>query len=80
MITQGVFIADRYEVIDRVGSGGMSDVYRAKDHILGREVAIKILKQEFSEDATFVAKFRTGMIPCASTSTCRPAGTPSRWR
>ncbi len=59
MITQGVFIADRYEIIDRVGSGGMSDVYRAKDHILGREVAIKILKQEFSEDATFVAKFRT---------------------
>ncbi|MCR5195542.1 MAG: Stk1 family PASTA domain-containing Ser/Thr kinase [Pseudobutyrivibrio sp.] len=59
MITQGVFIADRYEVIDKVGSGGMSDVYRAKDHILGREVAIKILKQEFSEDATFVAKFRT---------------------
>ena len=59
MITQGVFIADRYEVIDRVGSGGMSDVYRAKDHILGREVAIKILKQEFSVDATFVAKFRT---------------------
>ncbi len=59
MITQGIFIADRYEIIDRVGSGGMSDVYRAKDHILGREVAIKILKQEFSEDATFVAKFRT---------------------
>ena len=59
MITQGVFIADRYEVIDKVGSGGMSDVYRAKDHILGREVAVKILKPEFSEDATFVAKFRT---------------------
>ena len=59
MITQGVFIADRYEVIDRVGSGGMSDVYRAKDHILGREVAIKILKPEFSEDAGFVAKFRS---------------------
>ncbi|SCZ76724.1 Stk1 family PASTA domain-containing Ser/Thr kinase [Pseudobutyrivibrio xylanivorans] len=59
MITQGVFIADRYEIIDKVGSGGMSDVYRAKDHILGREVAIKILKPEFSEDATFVAKFRT---------------------
>jgi len=59
MITQGVFIADRYEVIDKVGSGGMSDVYRAKDHILGRVVAIKILKPEFSEDAAFVAKFRT---------------------
>ncbi len=59
MITQGIFIADRYEIIDKIGAGGMSDVYRAKDHILGREVAIKILKQEFSEDATFVAKFRT---------------------
>lgn len=59
MISKGVFIADRYEVIDKVGAGGMSDVYKAKDHILGREVAIKVLKQEFSEDATFVAKFRT---------------------
>ncbi len=59
MITQGIFIADRYEIIDKIGAGGMSDVYRAKDHILGREVAIKILKQEFSEDATFVAKFRS---------------------
>ncbi|MCR4694654.1 MAG: Stk1 family PASTA domain-containing Ser/Thr kinase [Pseudobutyrivibrio sp.] len=59
MITQGTFIADRYEVINKVGSGGMSDVYKAKDHILGREVAVKVLKQEFSEDATFVAKFRS---------------------
>ena len=59
MLLQGTFIADRYEVIDKVGAGGMSDVYKAKDHILGREVAIKVLKNEFSEDATFVAKFRT---------------------
>lgn len=59
MLAPGVFVADRYEIIGKVGAGGMSDVYKAKDHILGREVAIKILKQEFSEDATFVAKFRT---------------------
>lgn len=59
MLMQGMFIADRYEVLDKVGAGGMSDVYKAKDHILDRVVAIKVLKQEFAEDATFVAKFRT---------------------
>ncbi len=37
----------------------MSDVYKAKDHTLGRFVAIKVLKQEFSEDVNFVTKFRT---------------------
>lgn len=65
-IAQGAFIADRYEVISKVGAGGMSDVYKAKDHILGREVAVKILKSEFSEDATFVAKFRTEAQSAAS--------------
>ena len=59
MLTNGMFLVDRYEILDRVGSGGMSDVYKAKDHILGRIVAIKELKSEFSEDANFVAKFRT---------------------
>ena len=58
MITQGMFIADRYEIIDKVGSGGMSDVYRAKDHRLNRFVALKVLKTEYSEDTKFVSKFR----------------------
>ncbi|MDE7061820.1 MAG: Stk1 family PASTA domain-containing Ser/Thr kinase [Lachnospiraceae bacterium] len=59
MLTEGMFIADRYEIIGKVGAGGMSDVYKAKDHVLGRFVAIKVLKQEFSEDVNFVTKFRT---------------------
>jgi serine/threonine-protein kinase len=54
-----MYLADRYEIVSKVGAGGMSDVYKAKDHILGRFVAIKVLKQEFSEDRTFVTKFRT---------------------
>jgi serine/threonine-protein kinase len=59
MLTEGTYLADRYEIVSKVGAGGMSDVYKAKDHILGRFVAIKVLKQEFSEDRNFVTKFRT---------------------
>ena len=59
MLTEGMFIADRYEILSKVGAGGMSDVYKAKDHILSRFVAIKVLKQEYSQDRTFVSKFRT---------------------
>ena len=59
MLSAGMFVADRYEIIGKIGAGGMSDVYKARDHILGRNVAIKVLKQEFSEDVNFVVKFRT---------------------
>lgn len=58
MISPGMMISERYEIIDKVGSGGMADVYKAKCHRLNRYVAIKILKQEYSNDAKFVTKFR----------------------
>ena len=51
-------MADRYEILEKIGTGGMSDVYKAKDHKLNRHVAVKVLKQEFSENANFVSKFR----------------------
>jgi len=59
MLKNGTYIADRYEIVGKVGTGGMSDVYKAKDHTLGRFVAIKVLKEEFSEDTNFVTKFRS---------------------
>ncbi len=58
MIKVGMYISDRYEIIDKVGSGGMADVYKAKCHRLNRYVAIKILKPEYSSDKNFVTKFR----------------------
>lgn len=58
MIKIGMIIGDRYEIQEKIGTGGMSDVYKAKDHKLNRLVAVKVLKQEFSENANFVSKFR----------------------
>lgn len=58
MVSPGMLLSERYEIIDRVGAGGMADVYKARDQRLNRYVAIKILKQEFSNDVKFVSKFR----------------------
>ncbi len=58
MVKIGMMIGDRYEILEKIGTGGMSDVYKAKCHKLNRYVAVKVLKQEFSENANFVSKFR----------------------
>ncbi len=59
MVKIGMFLGGRYEILEKIGSGGMSDVYRAKDHKLNRDVAVKVLKQEFNSDKSFIGKFRT---------------------
>ena len=48
---------ERYERLDRIATGGMGEVWRARDTVLGREVAVKVLKQEYAEDPTFRARF-----------------------
>lgn len=57
LLRAGTFLQNRYEIIKRIGGGGMSEVYKAKCHKLNRYVAIKVLKEEFGKDANFVKKF-----------------------
>lgn len=59
MLELGTMLSGRYEVLKRVGSGGMADVYMAKDHKLNRNVAVKVLKSEYVEDEKFLKKFET---------------------
>lgn len=66
MVKLGMIIGDRYEILEKIGTGGMSDVYKAKDQKLNRNVAVKVLKQEFSDNANFVSKFRVEAQAAAS--------------
>lgn len=58
MVRIGMFLGDRYEILEKIGSGGMAEVFKGKDHKLNRFVAIKVLKDEFVEDKNFVRKFK----------------------
>ena len=57
MLKSGVYLGKRYEIIERIGSGGMADVYKGMDHKLNRYVAIKVLKSDYRTDGVFVSKF-----------------------
>ena len=62
----GKMLNNRYEVLEKVGIGGMATVYKAKCHVLNRYVAIKILKDEFTTDSEFIKKFNTEAQSAAS--------------
>ncbi len=58
MIETGTLLSERYEIKERIGSGGMADVYRAVDTRLNRLIAVKVLKSEFSNDKSFISRFK----------------------
>ncbi|MCK9525932.1 MAG: Stk1 family PASTA domain-containing Ser/Thr kinase [Limnochordia bacterium] len=64
----GEMLADRYEILEKVGDGGMALVYSAKDHLLSRTVAVKILRAQFADDEEFVERFRREARSAASLS------------
>jgi serine/threonine-protein kinase len=68
MLTPGTILGDRYEIIEKIGAGGMSIVYKARCNRLQRFVAIKVLREEFVSDEEFVAKFRKEALAAASLS------------
>lgn len=64
----GELLANRYEILEKVGDGGMALVYSAKDHLLSRIVAVKILRAQFADDEEFVERFRREARSAASLS------------
>jgi len=69
-----VLLGDRYRLGDPIATGGMGTVYRAVDQVLGRPVAVKVLKRELAEDATFVERFRREARAAAGLSHPNVAG------
>lgn len=68
MLERGTILSNRYEIIEKIGAGGMSIVYKAKCNKLQRYVAIKVLREEFASDEEFVSRFKVEAQSAASLS------------
>ena len=66
MNLEGKIIGNRYEIIEKIGNGGMATVYKAKCHVLNRYVAIKVLRDEFTTEEEFIKRFNTEAQAAAS--------------
>ena len=66
MNLEGRLLGNRYEIIEKIGVGGMATVYKAKCHVLNRFVAIKILRDEFTTDEEFIKRFEVEAQSAAS--------------
>ena len=66
MDLEGKLLGNRYEIIEKIGNGGMATVYKAKCHVLNRYVAVKILKDEFTTDQEFIKRFEVEAQAAAS--------------
>jgi serine/threonine-protein kinase len=64
----GTLLGNRYEILEKIGEGGMAEVYKAKCHLLNRFVAVKVLKEEYSSDKDFVDKFKAEAAAAGSIS------------
>lgn len=64
----GKVLGNRYEIIEEIGIGGMATVYKARDRVLNRFVAVKVLKSEFSNDSEFIKRFQVEAQSAASLS------------
>lgn len=62
----GRMLANRYEILEKIGNGGMATVYKAKCHVLNRFVAVKVLKEEFITDIEFIKRFKSEAQTAAS--------------
>ncbi|HEX5510191.1 MAG TPA: serine/threonine-protein kinase, partial [Actinomycetales bacterium] len=62
----GLLVGDRYRLTDRIAVGGMGEVWKAQDEVLGREVAVKVLKPEYTGDEAFLTRFRNEARHAAS--------------
>ena len=68
MVKDGIFLGKRYEILEKIGAGGMADVYKGKDHMLNRYCRDQSTEKEFREDETFVRKFRSEAQAAGRTS------------